>query len=88
VNTTVIGGPSNNTIENCVAACGAAGHNIAGMEASVECCMCLHFVSLFDGLSSPDQISLLKGVAMPAGSTLSFFLLTPQSHLKMKQLIA
>jgi hypothetical protein len=65
-----MGGPSNNSVESCVDACGAPGNNIAGVEAST-CCMCLHFVSLFDGLSSPDQISLLKGVAISSGTKLS-----------------
>jgi hypothetical protein len=74
-----MGGPSNNSVESCVDACGAPGNNIAGVEAST-CCMCLHFVSLFDGLSSPDQISLLKGVAISAISKVSGWL-SSERHL-------
>jgi hypothetical protein len=64
VKTPVAGGPYNNSVESCVEACGAAGFNVAGVEFMFECCMCLQFVSIFDGHSSADQISLLKGVTI------------------------
>jgi hypothetical protein len=33
-----VGGPSNNSVETCTAACLAAGYSLAGMEYSDECC--------------------------------------------------
>jgi hypothetical protein len=56
----VIGGPDNNTVENCVGACEAGGYSFAGVEFAQQCCTC----RLFDSLSSPDQASLSKGVTI------------------------
>ena len=56
----VVGGQYNNTVENCTEACKSSGYSLAGVEFAQECCTC----SLFDGLPSPDQKSLLKGVVI------------------------
>jgi hypothetical protein len=34
------GGQYNNSAENCVNACGAAGFDYAGVEFATQCCMC------------------------------------------------
>ena len=43
------GGEFNNTVENCINACRAAGYYYAGMEAAKYCCAC----RFFNGLSYP-----------------------------------
>ena len=49
------------TVENCVNKCNTlGGYAYAGLEVAVECCTSCQI----DKLSSPDQTSLLKGVAM------------------------
>ena len=34
----VIGGKYNNTVENCINACGAANYSFAGMKSALDCC--------------------------------------------------
>ncbi len=56
------GGTELMSVEMCIGACEAGGYSLAGLEFANECCTC--FTSSLDALSSPDQTSLFKGVAM------------------------
>ena len=40
MNLTVNGGPYNNTVENCINACGDEGYAFAGVEFALQCCTC------------------------------------------------
>jgi hypothetical protein len=45
-NVDVNGGPSNNSVENCINACQAGNYSLAGLEQGTQCCTCFYFVSL------------------------------------------
>jgi hypothetical protein len=56
----VNGGPSNNSVENCINACQAGNNSLAGLEQGTQCCTC--FTSSL--LMSFPLLTLLKSVTL------------------------